>query len=40
MVFEQFLSPTDLPRAQAFCIHEVVEVVVVDKHKNFMLLAF
>ncbi len=36
----QFLSLPDLPRAQAFCIHEAFEVVVVCKHKNFMFAAF
>ncbi len=29
-----------MPRAQAFRIHEALEVVVVCKHENFMLAAF
>ena len=30
----------DLPRAQVFYIYQAFEVVVVYKHKNFMLIAF
>ncbi len=36
----QFLSPLNLLRAQAFCIHEALEVVVICKYENFMLVAF
>ncbi len=37
MVLWWFLSPPDLPRAQGFQVHEVLEVVVVSKNNNFML---
>ncbi len=40
VVPSKFLSLSDLPRAQTFRIHEVLEVFVVFKHKNFMLAAF
>ncbi len=30
----------DLPKAQAFYIYNVLEVVIVYKHKNFILAAF
>ncbi len=33
------MSPPDLPRTQAFCVHETLEVIVVCKHENFMLAA-
>ena len=36
----QLLSPPDLPRAQVFCIHKALEVVAVNKYKNFMFVAF
>ncbi len=36
----QFLGPTDLFRAQVFCIHKVLEVVIVCKNENFMLSVF
>ncbi len=35
----QLLSLPDLFRTQAFRIHEILEVVVVCKYKNFMLVA-
>ncbi len=40
VVFWQLLSPPDLPRAQAFYIHEALEVIVVCKHENFILVVF
>ena len=40
VVRKQFLSSADLRRAQAFCAHEELEVVLVCKHENFMLVAF
>ena len=36
MVMREFLSSTDLPKAQTFCVHEPAEVVVVGKHENLM----
>ncbi len=35
----QLLRPPDLPRTQAFCVYEMLEVVVVCKYENFMLVA-
>ncbi len=40
VVLWQLLNPPNLIRAQAFCIHEVLEVIVVCKYKNFMFTAF
>ncbi len=40
LVLWQFLSPTDLFRAQVLCIYEALEVVLVCKHENFMFAAF
>ena len=40
MISEKLLGPTDLSRAQALCIHESTEVIMVDKHQNFMLAVF
>ena len=34
------LSPTDLSRAQALCIYESTEVIMVGKHQNFVLTTF
>ena len=36
----QLLCQTDLSKAQAFCIHEVLNIVLVCKHENFMLAVF
>ena len=35
-VIREFLSPADLSGAQTLCVHEPTEVVMVDKHKDFM----
>ena len=40
MVTREFLGSADLSRAQTLCIHEPAEVVIVNKHENFMLRAF
>ena len=39
MVTEKFLSLTDLFRAETLCIYKPLEVIIVDKHENFMLKA-
>ena len=39
VVTREFLSPTDLPGAQTLRVHELSEVVMVGKHKDFMLRA-
>ena len=36
VVPREFLGPADLPGAQTLCIHELLEVVIVGKHENFM----
>ena len=38
MILSQFLSLADLPKTQVFCIYEVLEVVIVYKYKNFMVI--
>lgn len=40
VVLREFLSPTDLTKAQTFCIHELTEVVMVNLDKNLILAAF
>ena len=40
MVLREFLGPADLSGAQALCIHETTEVIVVRKDENLMLAAF
>ena len=40
VVTREFLDLVDLFQAQTLCIHKSVEVVLVNKHKNFMLKAF
>ena len=39
MVLGKFLSPADLPRTQAFSIHELAEIVVIGKLKNLISVA-
>ena len=34
------MGPADLSEAQALCIHETTEVIVVRKDENFMLATF
>ena len=40
MVSRKLLSPTDLSGAQALCIHETTEIIVIRKDKNLMFAAF
>ena len=40
MVLRELLGPTDLSKAQAFCIHEAMKVVVVCENEYFVLAAF
>ena len=40
MISGELLAPMDLFGAQAFCIHELTEVIMVDKHQNFIFAAF
>ena len=40
MVSRELLGPADLSGAQALCIHETTEVIVVRKDENLMLAAF
>ena len=39
VVTREFLSPANLPGAQTLCVYELSEVVMVGKHKDFMLRA-
>ena len=40
VVTREFLGPADLSGAQTLCVHELSEVVMVGKHKDFMSRAF
>ena len=40
VVTREFLGSADLFKAQTLYIHELAEIVMVDKHKNFMLGAY
>ena len=40
IVSRKLLGPTDLSRAQVFCIHEATKVVVVCEDKHFIFAAF
>ena len=40
MVAGKLLGPTDLFGAQAFCIHEALEVVVVCEDENLVFATF
>ena len=40
MVLRELLGPADLSGAQALCIHETTEIIMVCKDKNLMLTAF
>ena len=40
MISGELLGPTDLSGAQALCIHESTEVIMVGKYQNFVLAAF
>ena len=40
MVARALLGPTDLSEAQAFCIYEAMEVVVVYEDKNHVFATF
>ncbi len=40
MVSRELLGPADLIRAQAFCIHELTEVVMVNKDEDLVFAAF
>ena len=40
VITKELLGPTDLSGAQALCIHELTEVIMVRKDENLMLAAF
>ena len=40
VVTREFLSPADLSEAQTLCVHKPTEVVMVDKHQDFVLAIF
>ena len=39
VVMKEFLSPADLSGTQTLCLHELTEVIIVGKYKDFMLKA-
>ena len=40
VVSRELLGPADLTRAQAFCIHESTEVIMVSKDEDLVFAAF
>ncbi len=40
VISRELLGPADLTKAQAFCIHESTEVIMVSKGKDFIFAAF
>ena len=40
VVLKEFLGPVDLTRAQAFCIHELTEVIIVSEDEDLIFIAF
>ena len=40
MVLRKFLGPTDLFRAQTFCIHKITKIVVICKDKYLVFATF
>ena len=40
IVWEELLGPTDLTRAQTFRIHELTEVIMVNKDEDLVFAAF
>ena len=40
IVLREFLGPADLSRAQALCIYERTEVIVIRKDENLIFAAF
>ena len=40
VIMRELLGPTDLSGAQALCIHESIEVIMIRKDENLMLAAF
>ena len=40
IVLRELLGPADLSGAQALCIHEITEVIMIRKDENLMLVAF
>ena len=40
MLLKKLLSLIDLLKAQTFYIHKILEIVIIYKNKNFILIAF
>ena len=40
MVAKKLLSPVDLARTQAFCIHELSKIIVVSENKDLVFTTF
>ena len=36
VIIREFLSPADLSGAQTLCVYELLKVVIVGKHEDFM----
>ena len=40
MITKELLGLLDLTKAQAFCIHQLTEIVLVPKNKDVLLIVF
>lgn len=40
IIIKEFLDLIDLFKAQTFCIHKLSKDIMVNKNKNFILIAF
>ena len=40
MILRELLGPMELAETQTLCIHELTKIVMIGKHKNFMLAFF
>ena len=40
IILKELLGSTHLSKAQAFCIHELTEVIIVNEDKNLVFAAF
>lgn len=40
VVLREFLYPVDLTKTETFCIHKLVEVIIVSKDKDLVFVAF
>lgn len=40
MIFEKFLGPLNLSRAQNFYIYKTIKIIIIDKYQKFVLAIF